>query len=185
MDAGLRHLVLPSPIGPLTLVADSGALAAVYMESHERRPGPERLGPAAGTPAGGGDAGVVGDPAAGDVLAEAAAQFAAYFDGSLTEFSLPLAPRGTDFQLRAWELLRAIPYGSTRSYSDLARELGSVRLTRAVGTANGRNPLSIVVPCHRVIGAGGSLTGYAGGLDRKLFLLRHEGVLPPEDPALF
>jgi methylated-DNA-[protein]-cysteine S-methyltransferase len=181
-DKNRRHAVVPSPIGPLTLVADGygagasqgGALAAVYMEVHVRRPDDSLLGERV-------------DPGPGDVLSEAARQLAEYFGRGRTEFELPLAPRGTPFQHRVWELLRGIPYGSTRSYGDLARELGGPRLTRAVGTANGRNPLSIVVPCHRVIGTDGSLTGFAGGLERKLFLLRLEGTLPSEEdqPPLF
>lgn len=99
-----------------------------------------------------------------------------YFAGSRQCFDLPLAARGTDFQLRVWTCLRDIPFGQTRSYADIARILGQPAAVRAVGAANGRNPLAIVVPCHRVIGADGSLTGYAGGLDRKRALLSLEGI---------
>jgi methylated-DNA-[protein]-cysteine S-methyltransferase len=101
-------------------------------------------------------------------------QLAAWFQGELRAFDLPLAPEGTPFQQRVWTALRTIPYGATWSYLALARHLGSATLTRAVGAANGRNPLAILVPCHRVVGADGSLTGYAGGLDRKRWLLAHE-----------
>ncbi len=108
------------------------------------------------------------------LLLETAAQLQAYFEGSLRTFSLPLDMAGTDFQLRVWNLLLEIPYGETRSYRDLAAALGTPRAVRAVGTANGANPLPIVVPCHRVIGADGSLTGYGGGLPLKKQLLELE-----------
>lgn len=104
----------------------------------------------------------------------ARAQFAAFFDGTLQRFELELAPRGTPFQLRVWDALMTIPYGETISYAELARRIGQPTASRAVGLANGANPLSIIVPCHRVIGANGSLTGYGGGLDAKRFLLDHE-----------
>jgi methylated-DNA-[protein]-cysteine S-methyltransferase len=103
-------------------------------------------------------------------------QLDAYFAGELEEFALDLQPHGTPFQLRVWEELTRIPYGETISYSELARRLGDPKLVRAVGTANGRNPISIVIPCHRVIGADGSLVGYGGGLERKQWLLEHEAV---------
>ncbi|MEM8608019.1 MAG: methylated-DNA--[protein]-cysteine S-methyltransferase [Myxococcota bacterium] len=116
-------------------------------------------------------------------------QLDAYFSGSLTTFDLPLAPEGTPFQQRVWAALLNLPYGTTTSYGALAQSLGDVKLTRAVGTANGRNPIGIIIPCHRVIGADGSLTGYAGGLDNKRFLLsleaRHAGVPSPIQPSLF
>jgi methylated-DNA-[protein]-cysteine S-methyltransferase len=108
-------------------------------------------------------------------------QLSEYFAGERTVFTLPLAPHGDAFQLKVWELLRTIPYGQTRSYGQLARELGDPHLAQAVGYANGRNPISIVVPCHRVVGADGSLVGYAGGLERKRFLLELEE--PPEAKA--
>jgi len=107
-------------------------------------------------------------------LAEPARQLAEYFAGERTEFELELAPHGTDFQRRVWGLLLEIPYGETRTYGSLANELGNPRSVRAVGLANGRNPISIVVPCHRVIGADGTLVGYGGGLERKRTLLAHE-----------
>lgn len=105
---------------------------------------------------------------------EAARQLAAYFAGELREFDLPLAPAGTPWQLRVWRALTTIPYGETAGYGQLAGELGKPTASRAVGTANGRNPISVIVPCHRVIGANGSLTGYAGGLERKEYLLTLE-----------
>jgi O-6-methylguanine DNA methyltransferase len=110
-------------------------------------------------------------------LAEAARQLGEYFGGGRTEFDLPLAPRGTEFQLAVWAELTRIPYGTTASYGEVARALGkSLVASRAVGLANGRNPISIIVPCHRVIGADGSMTGYGGGVERKEWLLGHEGL---------
>ena len=102
-----------------------------------------------------------------------------YFARARTAFDLPLDPPGTAFQRRVWSALRTIPYGTTVSYGELARRLGDVRATRAVGAANGKNPIPIIVPCHRVIGARGELTGFGGGLDRKRWLLEHEGALLP------
>lgn len=111
------------------------------------------------------------------VLAEACAQLHEYFAGTRTAFALPLAPAGTPFQQRVWDALARLPYGETASYAAVARALGDPGAVRAVGAANGRNPLAVVVPCHRVVGADGSLTGYAGGLDRKRWLLRHEAAV--------
>lgn len=107
-------------------------------------------------------------------IKEAAQQLDAYWSGDLFDFDLPLAPGGTPFQNKVWAALRTIPYGKTASYGDIARKIGSPTASRAVGAANGRNPIAIVVPCHRVIGANGTLTGYAGGLDMKCALLAHE-----------
>lgn len=111
------------------------------------------------------------------VLELATRQLAEYFAGTRRTFELPLAPQGTDFQQRVWQALRAIPYGQTCSYAELAAAIGQPRAMRAVGAANGRNPIPIIVPCHRVIGADGSLTGFGGGLPTKIFLLRLEGAL--------
>jgi methylated-DNA-[protein]-cysteine S-methyltransferase len=108
------------------------------------------------------------------VLAAAREQLEAYFDRRLTEFDLPLDARGTDFQRRVWDSLKAIPFGETISYAELARRIDQPKAVRAVGAANGRNPLMIIVPCHRVIGADGSLTGFGGGIERKRWLLDHE-----------
>jgi methylated-DNA-[protein]-cysteine S-methyltransferase len=160
--AGRRgNAVLDSPIGPLTLVAADGRLAGLYMEVAGHRPEAAVLGIAGGLDS---------DP----VLAEAAAQLKAYFAGQLTDFDLPLTLEGSGFQRTVWAGLQAIPYGETVSYGELARRINQPSASRAVGLANGRNPISIVVPCHRVIGADGSLTGYGGGLDRKRFLLSLE-----------
>lgn len=156
-STGLRecvHTVTDSPIGPLTLVATDGALTGVYMQQHEHRPVPESFGPA--------------DPAA---LTAAVEQLAAYFAGERRSFDLPIELRGTPFQRRVWAALREIPYGQTISYGQLAARIGQPTASRAVGLANGRNPISIVVPCHRVIGANGRLTGYGGGIERKRQLL--------------
>lgn len=109
---------------------------------------------------------------------EARRQLHEYFDGTRQTFDLPLSPRGTDFQLSVWQALRAIPFGETWSYAQLAAKIGKTSAMRAVGAANGRNPIPIIVPCHRVIGADGSLTGFGGGLPTKEFLLRLEGALP-------
>ncbi|SCK45437.1 methylated-DNA--[protein]-cysteine S-methyltransferase [Streptomyces sp. WMMB 322] len=155
----VRHTVASSPLGPLTLVADGEALTGVYFENHLRGPSPERLGRR--------DA---------EGFDEALRQLEEYFAGERRRFDLPLAPRGEPFQQRVWGLLKEIPYGETRSYGVLARELGDRRLAQAVGAANGRNPLSVIVPCHRVVGADGALTGYAGGLERKRLLLELEGA---------
>ncbi len=152
------HAVVSSPIGPLTLIAQDGRLAGVHMEVTRYEPDPETLGAAVPCEA---------DP----VLAAAASQLRAYFSGDLTTFDLPLTLEGTGFQRIVWAGLQAIPYGETISYGELARRIGQPSASRAVGLANGRNPVSIVVPCHRVIGADGSLTGYGGGMDRKRFLL--------------
>jgi methylated-DNA-[protein]-cysteine S-methyltransferase len=164
---------MPSPLGELTLVAEDGALVGCFMELPGREPTDETVGAAA-------------EPRSADpVLADAAAQLGEYFTGERTTFELPLAPPGDEFQQQVWALLREIPFGQTRSYGQLARALGDVNLSQAVGWANGRNPISIIVPCHRVIGADGSLVGYAGGLDRKRFLLALEEPSAEEAHRLF
>ena len=112
-----------------------------------------------------------------ELLEDAVYQLQEYFEGSRTEFCLALNPEGTDFQIKVWQALQQIPYGKTVSYLELSKALGDVKAIRAVAAANGRNPLWIVVPCHRVIGSDGSLTGYAGGLHRKKWLLEHESPL--------
>ena len=148
------HIIVESPLGALTIVAADGALTGLYFAEHARRPDPAALGRRVRT----------GFEAAIEQLGE-------YFAGARTAFDLPLAAGGHAFQQRVWALLRRIPYGETRSYGELAAELGDPALARAVGAANGRNPLCVVVPCHRVVGAGGRLVGYAGGLARKQALL--------------
>ena len=156
------HTTIDSPIGPLTLVASDGILSAIYMAEHLHQPDPVTFGAAAS----GGFEGVT-------------RQLDEYFAGERRDFDLALAPQGTPFQQRVWAALRTIPYGETRSYGQLAREIDVPHMTRAVGSATGRNPLSIVIPCHRLVGADGSLTGYAGGLARKRYLLDLEsGRLP-------
>jgi methylated-DNA-[protein]-cysteine S-methyltransferase len=157
------HAVVDSPIGPLTLVASDGKLAGLYLDVRGHEPGRAVLGEAA-TPGDGCD----------PVLALAAGQLREYFAGSLTRFTVPLELDGTPFQRAVWAGLQEIGYGQTLSYGELARRIGSPAASRAVGLANGRNPVAIVVPCHRVVGADGSLTGYGGGLDRKQFLLALE-----------
>ncbi len=151
------HVVTDSPIGPLTLVADDGRLCGLFMNEHRHRPDPATFGPR--------------DPAG---FAAAERQLRGYFAGELTTFDLELAPAGTAFQHEVWAGLRTIPYGSTVTYGELARRIGRPAASRAVGLANGRNPLSIVVPCHRVIGSDGGMTGYGGGVQRKRFLLALE-----------
>jgi methylated-DNA-[protein]-cysteine S-methyltransferase len=148
-----------SPIGELTLVGDGTALTALCLPTHRHRP---PVAPDART-----------DPAP---FRAAVAQLDAYFAGARQDFDLPLAPRGTAFQQQVWEALRAIPYGATTTYGALATRIGSPRAVRAVGLANGRNPIPIIVPCHRVIGADGSLTGYGGGLETKRALLDLESA---------
>jgi methylated-DNA-[protein]-cysteine S-methyltransferase len=157
-----EHVIIDSPIGPLTLVAADGMLIGLYLDAP--RSGSTRHQP---------DADVIGAPAdpASEPFAAAAEQLAAYFAGRLTDFTLPLAPAGTPFQRRVWAGLQEIPYGETWSYGQLASKIGNPAAVRAVGLANGRNPIAVVIPCHRVIGSDGSLTGYGGGLDRKRFLL--------------
>ncbi|WP_406452454.1 methylated-DNA--[protein]-cysteine S-methyltransferase [Streptomyces sp. NBC_01622] len=153
-----QHTVTDSPYGPLTLVADEdGVLCGLYMTDQRHRPPEENFGTPDDTP-----------------FTEAIAQLQAYFAGELKEFTLELRLHGTPFQRTVWDQLRRIPYGETRSYGDLADALGSPGASRAVGLANGKNPIGIIVPCHRVVGANGSLTGYGGGLDRKQRLLDFE-----------
>lgn len=152
-----QHTVIDSPYGPLTLVAEDRALCGLYMTEQRHRPPEESFGERDETPFG-----------------AAIDQLEAYFAGELKEFTLELRLNGTEFQRRVWDQLRRIPYGETRSYGDLADALGSPGASRAVGLANGKNPIGIVVPCHRVVGANGGLTGYGGGLDRKQRLLDFE-----------
>ena len=160
---------MDSPIDQLRIVEDNGALTRIEFSPLEAHtiPFDDAFPESARADA---------EP----VLAEAVRQLDAYFDGTLKEFDLPLCPAGTEFQRRVWERLRAIPWGETRSYGAIATELGlNQGASRAVGLANGRNPLPVVVPCHRVIGANGKLTGFAGGLRRKQVLL------DLEKPGLF
>ena len=151
--------VMDSPIGPLRIVEQNGAITAIEFSPYRDTTGRVRGAEAPDNP----------------VLAETVRQLTAYFARDLKEFDLPLAPQGTDFQQRVWEQLRLIDYGETASYGQIAHRLGHTNAaSRAVGLANGRNPIPIVIPCHRVIGANGTLTGYAGGLERKQALLELE-----------
>lgn len=154
----MRSTVVSSPVGPLVLTADGGSLSGL------RFGGPV---PAGRAPAGADDA---DEP----VLAAAARQLAAYFAGDLTAFDLPLALSGSPFELAVWRALTEIPYGEMCSYGEIAKVVGEPGGARAVGTANNRNPVAIVVPCHRVVGAGRTLVGYGGGLPRKRYLLELE-----------
>ena len=142
--------VIATPVGALLIREEDGAVCAVGFTQEAPR------------------------PPCTDLLTEAARQLNAYFDGTLTDFDLPIRLEGTDFRLRCWQALQTIPYGETISYGEQARRIGSPKAVRAVGGANHRNPISIIVPCHRVVGADGALTGYGGGMDKKAWLLAHE-----------
>lgn len=166
------HAVIGSPMGGLTAVADDGALCALYMESHKRMPGVETFGKLV-------------EVDSHPLFSAVAQQLNEYFAGTRYSFDLPLAAVGNAFQHKVWEQLVLIPYGELRSYGDIARALGDKSLAQAVGSANGRNPISIIVPCHRVVGADGSLVGYAGGLERKQFLLELEDPARGHTEALF
>ena len=163
-------LEMNSPVGRLLLVASSGGLTHVLFLDRPGGPPPSSLRP-------------IGDdtPAAARILANAKRQLGEYFAGKRRTFDLPLAPAGTAFQMAVWRGLREIPWGETRSYGDIARRIGRPRAVRAVGAANGANPISIVVPCHRVIGHDGRLTGFGGGLPAKRTLLELEGARLVDD----
>jgi methylated-DNA-[protein]-cysteine S-methyltransferase len=159
---------ISTPVGELLLTASDTALTGVYFPTSRRGPPPTQR------------ADWIEDDGrgpAGEILARTRQQLSEYFDGSRTTFELPLEALGSAFEHRVWNAVRAIPYGVTTSYGELARRLGDVTATRAVGAANGKNPIPIIVPCHRVVGAKGDLTGFGGGLDRKRWLLEHEGIL--------
>ncbi len=153
-DPYVRHTEIDSPVGPLTLVATGGVLSGLFMIDQRHRP-----------PSGAN--GAEDAPPFPDIVE----QLREYFAGERTDFDLPLAAPGTPFQHRVWTALRRIPFGQTTSYGQIATGIGRPGAARAVGLANGANPIGIVVPCHRVVGADGSLTGYGGGLERKQFLL--------------
>ena len=159
---GLYHHTLASPIGDLLLVGDAEALRGVYFQAGKRGPHkPDKSWEPSEKP-----------------FKEVKRQLKAYFDGKLKDFDLPLSPQGTELQLKVWKTLQTIPYGKTWSYGELARRIRRPDAPRAVGAANGRNPIPVIVPCHRVIGADGSLTGFGGGLPIKQKLLALEGALP-------
>lgn len=153
----LKSSVISSPLGGIRITADSDAIREVEFCE-------DKLSPPAKQ----------GKDASSKLIGEAIIQLEAYFEGKLRDFSLPLAPEGTAFQQRIWELLQEVPFGQTLSYAALSSKHGDPKAIRAVGTANGANPIAIVIPCHRIIGSDGSLTGYASGLFRKKWLLEHE-----------
>jgi methylated-DNA-[protein]-cysteine S-methyltransferase len=153
------YCFLDSPIGSLMISTDGTALTGLYMGTPSKRPNIDQWR---------------ADPRA-PPLRETAKQLSEYFSGKRLKFELPLKFNGTEFQLRVWNALTEIPFGETRTYSQLARHIGNPAACRAVGLANGKNPIAVIVPCHRVIGADGSLTGFGGGLPRKEWLLGHEG----------
>lgn len=153
----MYYRYLPSPLGPLLLAGDEQGLHLLHMDAAQ----PWALADA-------------WQPA-GNRLDEVVRQLEEYFAGKREQFQVQLAARGTPFQQEVWQALQRIPYGTTCSYGDLAHEIGRPRAVRAVGTANGANPIAIIVPCHRVIGSNGTLTGYAGGVERKQLLLELEG----------
>ncbi len=159
-----HHYILKSPLGPLTLVATEQVLTGLYFPDHPHAPAAESFGTALS------DADLHG----AEVLTLSRDQVREYFAGKRRDFDLPLAPQGTEFQHRVWAALRDIPFGQTRSYGEIAKTIEAPKASRAVGMANGRNPLAIIVPCHRVIGSDGSITGYSGGQQRKRELLERE-----------
>ncbi|HKP44215.1 methylated-DNA--[protein]-cysteine S-methyltransferase [Mycobacterium sp.] len=167
-----RHAVIDSPLGELTLVADGDALTGLYFRHHWYRPGTGTLGPQF-------------DADADPLLATARTQVADYLAGDRNDFDLPIALIGDDAQRRVWHLLTAIPYGETVTYGELTTTLADGTTAQEVGQAVGRNPLCIVVPCHRVVGRNGQLTGYAGGLKRKQFLLELEEPVEAKAARLF
>jgi methylated-DNA-[protein]-cysteine S-methyltransferase len=164
----LFYKEMESPVGKLKLVASTNALVAILWE--RERPNRIKLVMPKCEPQ---------QP----VLLKTERQLKEYFTGTRKEFHIPLEPAGTEFQKKVWRALQEIPFGQTRSYRELAKSIGSAKAVRAVGAANGRNPLSIVVPCHRVVGANGALTGFAGGLEVKAKLLAHESCrIFPREP---
>ncbi len=152
----IEYRTVDSPVGPLTLAGRGSVLTNLRMVDQKHEPSRTGWSPAP------------------EAFADAVDQLEAYFAGELVDFDIELDLRGTDFQRRVWKALLTIPYAETRSYGQIAEQIGAPGSARAVGLANGRNPIAIVVPCHRVIGAGGSLTGYGGGIERKRTLLELE-----------
>ena len=154
------YKTMPSPVGVLTLVGGAEGLAAILWENDD----PKRV-----------KLTIAWEDRTFPVLVETQRQLAEYFAGKRKNFTVALDFSGTDFQKKVWQALLTIPFGETRSYGEIARQLGNPKAMRAVGAANGKNPISIIAPCHRVIGASGALTGFAGGMKAKAFLLDHEG----------
>lgn len=157
------QLIIDSPVGPLTLIQTGDFLTGLYIHKKE----PDKISASS-------DLRLAEET---PLLKEASRQLKEYFEGKRTTFSLPLAPVGTEFQRKCWDALLTIPYGETRSYKDIAIAIGNEKACRAVGMANHNNPISIIIPCHRVIGANGSMVGYGGGLPVKEYLLKMEGAL--------
>lgn len=155
----MKYKIIPLPVGALTIVVENACLAAVLWD--KERPNRVRLGP-------------MTEDRKDPLLLETERQLQEYFSGIRKVFDLPLKPRGTPFQENIWNLLNEIPYGATATYGEMAAKIGQPQASRAVGAAIGRNPISIITPCHRVIAANGSLTGFAGGLERKRLLLEME-----------
>lgn len=162
------HNIIPSPVGQLTLIASDKGLMAVLWENED----PKRVGI---------DKGECSSNF--PLLQQVEQQLQEYFAGQRQQFDLPLHFIGTDFQKQVWQALLSIPYGETRSYLQIAQQIGNEKSVRAVGAANGKNPISIIAPCHRVIGSSGKLTGFAGGLEAKAFLLQLES--PARQPDLW
>ena len=152
----MKYITIDSPVGPLTLTADGEALTGLYFGAK-----------------------VLGDKGEGSILDAAKIQLGEYFSGKRRSFDLPLKPQGTAFRMQVWQALLEIPYGETRTYGEIAAVIGSPKATRAVGNANHHNPISIIIPCHRVVGFNGALTGYGGGIEKKQFLLTLEDITFP------
>lgn len=154
------YRLMDSPVGRLKLVASDAGLAAILWDNDR----PKRV-----------PLNIIAEDESHPVLVEAARQLAQYFAGERQDFDLPLDFAGTEFQRKVWQALLTIPFGQTRSYTEIAEQIGAPKAVRAVGAANGRNPISIIAPCHRVVGSAGDLRGFAGGLERKTYLLSFEG----------
>ena len=167
-----RHVIVDSPIGALTLVRDNDGLTGLYYPGHWTRPDRNSFGPRV-------------ESSNDHGFDEAIAQLAEYFAGQRHDFDLPLNPRGSDQAQQVWQLLGEIPYGQTTTYGELAGRVGGDVTARDMGGFVGSNPLSIAIPCHRVVGAGGKLTGYAGGLGRKRYLLELEEAIPASPQPLW
>ena len=149
----MNHLHIKTPIGNLCIVSDSNFITGINFNCENEKSNPNEL------------------------ALKCKEQLTEYFDKKRTTFTIPILPHGTDFQISVWKQLLNIPYGRTSSYLEIAKELGDKRKLRAVGNANSKNPIPIIIPCHRVIGSNGNLVGYAGGLDNKEWLLKHEGAI--------
>lgn len=167
-----RHAHLATSLGDLLVVADDGGLTGIYFPGHWHPPSDDAIG-------------VLVDPSSDALFVRLDRELGEYLDGRRTGFDVPTAAEGDTFEETVWAMLREIPYGETTTYGELAERLGDRNLARRVGYAVGHNPLSILVPCHRVVGADGSLTGYAGGLERKRFLLELEGASVVAQRRLF